>query len=149
VKILSILIFRKELAAALLVTAALALTMSITANADWSTHDATKIYSFSSIQEITNFFSTAKIDIEPLELKIFKKDHFLFSAFPYSGKDTIDLYCYVKYGEQWVLQMLYFHLRPRQRHLRAEESATQILVSCGEEEVVRLTPDLKLNSPNH
>jgi hypothetical protein len=138
--------FAKFITSHALNVAILLFIVTMTARAVGSAHDADKIRHFSSIEQMTNYFSKAAGPIEPLGLKRFKNDHFVFCAFPYSGLDTIDLYSYVKDGDAWVLQMLYFHLRPKQRHLRAVESNTQITIFCGEDEVVRLTPDLQLNS---
>ena len=111
-----------------------------------NTHNIANLHHFGSVQEITNYFQKVKVPIEVLELKNFSKEHFLFAAFPYSGLDTIDVYCYVKYGEQWDIKMLYFHLRPKARSLTVEETADQIVVFCAKEEFIRLSPDKKLNS---
>jgi len=109
-------------------------------------HNLSNFPLFKSVQEATNFFGKAEIVIKVLKLTQFEHDHLLLAAYPYSGKDTIDVYCFVKYGDYWVIKMLYFHLRPKARHLRVEESADQIMVYCGKEELVRLTPDKQLNS---
>ena len=109
-------------------------------------HNVDNVAHFSSIQEITNYFGKVGVSIKILRLKKFGDERLLFAAYPYSGLDTIDVFYFVKYGEQWVLNMLYFHLGPKDRTLRVEERRKQIFIFCGKEEIFRLTPDQKLNS---
>ena len=113
-----------------------------------SVHDTRKIAHFDSVQAITNHFSKANVPIKPVKLELFRESNFIFAAYPYSGVDTIDVYVYVKYGDEWVLQMLYFHPRPKSRQIRAKETKSQIVILCGDDEILRLTPDPKLNAPD-
>src|ERR1043166_2682951 len=110
-----------------------------------SVHDTRKIAHFVSVQAITNHFSKANVPIKPVKLELFRETHFIFAAYPYSGLDTIDVYVFVKYGEEWVLQMLYLHPRPKSRQMHARETKNQIEILCGDDEIFRLTPDPKLN----
>ena len=65
--------------------------------------------------------------------------YFWVAAYPYSGVDTIDLYCFVHNGpRQWRVQMLYFALRPKTRTLTVLEHETSMIVKDGDQELVRV-----------
>ncbi|HXC99904.1 MAG TPA: hypothetical protein VN048_11220 [Verrucomicrobiae bacterium] len=56
-----------------------------------------------STNEISAFFKEKGVPVEVKEIQG-KNENFCFVlAYPYSGVDTTDLYCYVKAGEGWGL----------------------------------------------
>jgi hypothetical protein len=57
---------------------------------------------FSSVQEIKGFLKKERVPADIKEVAG-KSDRFCFiCAYPYSGEDTTDLYCFVWRGEGWL-----------------------------------------------
>lgn len=109
-----------------------------------SIHNVDKLF-FRSVEEATNYFNKAEVPIEVLGLKTFKEENLVLAAYPYSGKDTIDIYYFVKNGPNWNLKMLYFHLRPKYRRPRVEETQDYIVLYDKDDELLRIKVDRTLN----
>ena len=109
-------------------------------------HNLREIPDFASTQEITNFFHKAEVPISILKLASASTNNFILAAYPYSGKSTIDIFLFVKYGDQWVVKMLYYYLRPKYRKLDAKEDKGRIIIRDKGEEIFSIVDDKKLNA---
>jgi hypothetical protein len=108
----------------------------VAAQNDFSIH---RLNSFSSTNEILSFFAGRNISIEAYQLPQQVDRYFWVAAYPYSGPDTIDLYCFVHHGSrQWRVQMLYYALHPKTRRLTVLEQGTSMIVKDAEQELVRV-----------
>lgn len=69
-----------------------------------------QIREFESEEEIENF--AARQIGQLTKLKSETGGYALIAAKPYSGKDTIDIYCYKKVGEVWMLKTFSYLWNP-------------------------------------
>jgi hypothetical protein len=137
--------FKKATASLIL---AVILLSRFSATAELKIHNIDQIPYFPSIKELTNFFSDAQVSIDVLKLNKFAGSNFILAAYPYSGLDTIDVYSFVKFGEGWKLNMVYFYLRPKYRELKIVEKSRTIILCDKNDELIRLSVDKGLNIPN-
>jgi hypothetical protein len=131
-----------------LLAAILLLSLTLTTRGEMKIHNLNEIPYFASIDEITHFFNDANVSIDVLQLKRFSSNNVVLAAYPYSGVDTIDIFAFVKYGKGWMLNTVHFHLRPKHRKLKVTETDTKIVIWDADDEILSLTIDATLNSPN-
>jgi len=102
-----------------------------------SNHDV-DFLRFSSTEEIVHYFRAHDIPTIVYPLKKHGEDYFVIASYPYSGADTIDLYCFRQYGaKQWRVEMLYFALGPKTRELTVVEKTSGLIVRDGGRELLR------------
>ena len=103
-------------------------------------HHLDKFRGFASTNEINARFAEAGVSITVLPLQEFKADNYVLTAYPYSGSDTIDVYSFVKRGDKWSIQMLYFALSPTERRFRVRETRDEIEIFDGDKKLVSIIP---------
>ena len=134
-----------------LVITALLFIAAMRAKAEFAIHNIDSFPTFSSVNDITIFFSETSVPIKVLELKSHSTNNFILAAYPYAGVDTIDVFHFVKYGNSWKIKMVFFYLRPKYRRLTVAETETKILLfdskDESKDELLSLTVDNTLNSP--
>ena len=107
---------------------------------DWKIlHNADNYLNFDSPTAIEQFFAAKDVRIKTFQIAIHKKDIFCLAAYPYSGSDTIDFFCFRRHGAKWRIQMLYFALNPRTRDLTLLETNQQIVLKDGDRELITIT----------
>jgi hypothetical protein len=106
----------------------------------FSGHDTDRLIGFTSTNEIIDFFAGHNTPVTSYPLALHTDQYFWLAAYPYSGLDTIDLYCFVHHGpRQWRIQMVYFALSPKTRNLTVVEGETRMVVKDGDEELVTVS----------
>ncbi len=123
-------------ASLLLALAQLLCPAMLVAQGEFSIH---RLNSLSSTNEIAGVFAEKNIPVKVYQLPKQVDRYFWVAAYPYSGLDTIDLYCFVHHGpRQWRVQMLYYALHPKTRTLTVHEQGSSMIVEDGDLELVRV-----------
>ena len=92
---------------------------------------------FGSTNEITQYFETNSISFKVPPLKRHADRYFWVASYPYSGVDTIDVYCFrQRPSSGWKLQMLYYAIRPKSRDISVGEEAAQFVVKNGPDQLL-------------
>ncbi|HEY5909659.1 MAG TPA: hypothetical protein VJA21_03540 [Verrucomicrobiae bacterium] len=99
-------------------------------------HDIGRLGRFGTTNQIRQFFQTNSLSFEVPALKRHTDRYFWVVSYPYSGMDTIDLYCFRGGPGGWVPQMLYFVLKPTDRHITVDEQDSQFVVRCGHKQLL-------------
>ena len=100
-------------------------------------HNTESLMWFSSTNDITRHFETSKVSVVTYRLKQHADDYYWLAAYPYSGSDTIDLYCFRHHGpQQWRIQMVYFALSPETRRLTLVERDGEFIIKDGDRQLI-------------
>jgi hypothetical protein len=111
-------------------------TLALYANAEGSNFDALhctrNLNHFSSTNEIVAFFQTNSLSFTAVPLKRHSDHYFWVVSYPYSGLDTIDVYCF-RHGNAggWTIAMLYYVLSPKYRDINIAEEPNQFVIRNG------------------
>ncbi len=132
---------RKLMVLVLLVCASSAARGAIPANFE-ALHDISRIGRLSSTNEIAQYFRDNSLSFETPALKRHADRYFWVVSYPYSGMDTIDLYCFRGGPRGWTVQMLYFALRPTDRHINIIEEESQFVVKNGGKQLLTFAVEL-------
>ncbi len=103
--------------------------------------DAGRLRRFASTNALTHLFQTNSLSFEVPALKRHARDYFWVVSYPYSGVDTIDLYCFRRYSNNWTLQMLYYAFRPTDRHINILEEEGQFVVKNGGKQLLTFSTE--------
>ena len=111
---------------------------TVRAQANFSAiHDTSRLMWFANTNDIARHFETNKISVVTYPLKRYADDYYWVAAYPYSGADTIDLYCFRHHGpQQWRIQMVYFALSPETRKLTLIEQETEFVIRDGDRQLI-------------
>jgi hypothetical protein len=77
---------------------------------------------------IDNYFRDKDVPIKTKKITVGEFDYYCIAAYPYSGVNTIDVYCFVHDGDIWRLHMLYYALNPPTRALEFKTEDRTITV---------------------
>jgi hypothetical protein len=91
-------------------------------------HNTSRLKRFASTNEITAYFQTNSLSFQVLPMKRHADHYFWIASYPYSGLDTIDIYCFRGGPGGWHVQMLYFILSPKYRQVELQERENQFVV---------------------
>jgi hypothetical protein len=117
------------------------LSLAVCAEAQGSNFDALhctrNLSRFASTNEIVAFFQSNSMSFKPVPLKQHADHYFWVVSYPYSGLDTIDVYCF-RHGDAgvWTVTMLYFVLSPKYRDVNVVEEPTRFVVRNGSTELL-------------
>ena len=117
---------------------------AFTAAAERKIHNLNQIPYFASTNEIVKFFKDASVPIDILPIKQFVESNIIIAAYPYAGSDTIDVFSFVKYGDRWQVNMVYFYFKPKHRRLKITETTSTIILYDDDVEILRLTVNREL-----
>jgi hypothetical protein len=96
---------------------------------------------FASTNEIVAFFQTNSLAFELVPLKQHSDHYFWVVSYPYSGLDTIDVYCFRRRStklNEWEVAVLYFILSPKHQDVKIVEASDHFSVRNGDSDLLSL-----------
>jgi len=101
-------------------------------------HNMSRLSLFASTNQITQYFRTNSLSFEAPPIRRYSDRYFWVISYPYSGLDTIDIYCFRGEPGGWRVQMLYFALKPKDRHMSVVEEESRFVVRNGNTQLLTL-----------
>jgi len=100
--------------------------------------DLNQMRVFDDKAKLLETFAKEKVLVKTNEFVVSGKRFLFVSAYPYSGADTIDLYCYESHGGSLRLVAFSFVYEPSQRTLTFNLEGRKIVVLDGKTEVLTI-----------
>lgn len=101
-------------------------------------HNVDLLLGFDSTNAIVKYFKDTRVPFRILPVPGNGTNYYWIQAAPYTGVNTIDLYCFYRHGTVWRVQMLYFALSTTTWDLDLREEGSEMVVYEGNDPLVRV-----------